>query len=91
MSEPKKTQQGINSVLIGVSILDVIVDAGGAISLNAISAKVDMSPAKAHRYLVSLIETGLVERLKEPGLYDLGPKALKLGLKAIQRIDRVSI
>jgi DNA-binding IclR family transcriptional regulator len=91
LSEPKKTQQGINSVLIGVSILDVIVDAGGAISLNAISAKVDMSPAKAHRYLVSLIETGLVERLKEPGLYDLGPKALKLGLKAIQRIDRVSI
>ncbi len=91
MSEAKKTQQGINSVVIGMSILDVIVDASGALSLNAISAKVDMSPAKVHRYLVSLIETGLVERLKEPGLYDLGPKALKLGFKAIHRIDRVDL
>lgn len=91
MSEPKKTQQGINSVVIGMSILDVIVDAGGAMSLNAISVEVDMSPAKVHRYLVSLIETGLVERLKEPGLYDLGPKALKLGFRAFHRIDRVGI
>ncbi len=91
MSEPKKTQQGINSVVLGMSILDVIVDAGKAMSLNAISAKVEMSPAKVHRYLVSLIETGMVERLKEPGLYDLGPKALKLGFKAIHRIDRVSL
>ncbi len=91
MAEPRKTQQGINSVVIGMRVLDVIVDAGSALSLNAISAEVDMSPAKVHRYLVSLIETGLVERLKEPGLYDLGPKALKIGFKAIQRIDRVSI
>lgn len=91
MTSNKKTQQGINSVVIGIKVLDVIADAGCALSLNAISAGADMSPAKVHRYLVSLIETGLVERLKEPGLYDLGPKALKIGFKAIQRIDRVSI
>lgn len=91
MTEPKKAQQGINSVVIGISVLDVIVDAGCALSLNAIASEVEMSPAKVHRYLVSLIETGLVTRLKEPGLYDLGPKALKLGFKAIKRIDRVSI
>ena len=91
MAEPKKVQQGINSVVIGMSVLDVIVDAGSALSLNAIAGKVEMSPAKVHRYLVSLIETGLVTRMKEPGLYDLGPKALKLGFKAIKRIDRVTI
>src|SRR5210317_1822947 len=91
MTEPKKAQQGINSVVIGMSVLDVIVDAGSALSLNAIANEVEMSPAKVHRYLVSLIETGLVTRLKEPGLYDLGPKALKLGFKATKRIDRVSI
>lgn len=91
MTEPKRTQQGINSVVIGISVLDVIVDAGSALSLNAIASETEMSPAKVHRYLVSLIETGLVTRLKEPGLYDLGPKALKLGFKAIKRIDRVTI
>jgi DNA-binding IclR family transcriptional regulator len=91
MIEPKKAQQGINSVVIGMSVLDVIVDAGSALSLNAIASQVEMSPAKVHRYLVSLIGTGLVTRLKEPGLYDLGPKALKLGFKAIKRIDRVTI
>ena len=52
--------------------------------LTQLQNEVEMSPAKVHRYLVSLIETGLVTRLKEPGLYDLGPKALKLGFKAIQ-------
>ncbi len=91
MSEPRKIQQGINSVVIGMTVLDAIVDAGGPISLNALSQQIDMSPAKVHRYLVSLIETGLVTRLKEPGLYDLGPKALDIGFKAIKRIDRVSL
>jgi len=91
MTEVKKTQQGINSVVIGMSVLDVIVDAGCALSLNTIANETEMSPAKVHRYLVSLIETGLVTRLKEPGLYDLGPKALKIGFKAIRRIDRVTI
>ena len=37
MTEPKKAQQGINSVVIGMSVLDVIVDAGSALSLNAIA------------------------------------------------------
>jgi DNA-binding IclR family transcriptional regulator len=91
MSEPKKAQQGINSIVIGISILEVIVDEGNALSLNAIAQKADMPPAKVHRYLVSLIETGLVSRLKEAGVYDLGPKALKLGLRAIKRIDRVNL
>jgi DNA-binding IclR family transcriptional regulator len=91
MTEQKKAQQGINSVVIGMGVLDVILDAGRALSLNAIANEAEMSPAKVHRYLVSLIETGLVTRMKEPGLYDLGPKALKLGFKAIRRIDRVTI
>jgi DNA-binding IclR family transcriptional regulator len=91
MTTPKKTQQGINSVVIGIKVLDAIVESGSALSLNAISSQVDMAPAKVHRYLVSLVETGLVQRMNEPGLYDLGPKALNLGLNAIRRIDRISL
>ncbi len=91
MSEPRKIQQGINSVVIGMSVLDAIIDAGGPTSLNTLSQITEMPPAKVHRYLVSLVETGLVTRLKEPGLYDLGPKALDIGFKAIKRIDRVSL
>lgn len=91
MSEPRKIQQGINSVVIGMVVVDAIIDADGPVSLNALSQATDMPAAKVHRYLVSLIETGLVTRLNEPGLYDLGPKAMDIGFKAIKRIDRVDI
>jgi DNA-binding IclR family transcriptional regulator len=48
-----------------------------------------MSPAKAHRYLVSFVEAGLVVQLERTGEYDLGPLATRLGLAAIQRFDVV--
>lgn len=50
-----------------------------------------MSPAKAHRYLVSLVQAGLVVQLERTGEYDLGPLATRLGLAAIQRFDVVRV
>src|SRR5438132_2526917 len=46
-----------------------------------------MSPAKAHRYLVSLIRAGLAEQDRESGRYRLGPLALGLGLAALGAMD----
>jgi DNA-binding IclR family transcriptional regulator len=48
-----------------------------------------MSPAKAHRYLVSFVQAGLVVQLERSGEYDLGPLATRLGLAAIERFDVV--
>lgn len=49
-----------------------------------------MPPAKAHRYLVSLIRGGFVEQHPVSGLYDLGPFALELGLRALGRLSPIA-
>lgn len=48
-----------------------------------------MAPAKAHRYLVSYVEAGLVVQGERSGGYDLGPLAVRLGLAALDRFDVV--
>ena len=45
--------------------------------LRDIAQQADMPPAKAHRYLVSLIRAGLVMQDPASSHYDLGPFALK--------------
>jgi DNA-binding IclR family transcriptional regulator len=46
-----------------------------------------MTTGKAHRYLKSYVETGLVQQLGASGAYDLGPLAVRLGLAALRRHD----
>lgn len=48
-----------------------------------------MPPAKAHRYLVSFIESGMVRQDPDTGRYALGDFALTLGLVALQGLDIV--
>jgi DNA-binding IclR family transcriptional regulator len=50
-----------------------------------------MSPAKAHRYLVSYQRLGLVTQGDGDTRYDLGPAALKLGLATLSRLDAVQL
>ena len=46
-----------------------------------------MAPAKAHPYLVSFMQGGLVKQNPLTGHYELGPGALQLGLAALQQLD----
>lgn len=46
-----------------------------------------MAPNKAHRYLVSLVRTGLAVQSPINGDYDLGPQIRALGLLAMSRTD----
>jgi len=59
--------------------------------LKDIAQAADMPPSKAHRYLVSLIRSGLVEQDRLTSRYDLGPFALNLGLVALDRVDRIRL
>jgi len=59
--------------------------------LKTLAASAGMSPAKAHRYMVSLIRSEMVERDEASGRYRLGPMARLLGLRAIQSIDVVRL
>lgn len=82
-------KNGVQSLEIGVSILRAISGGHRAMMLKDIAAAADMSASKAHRYIVSLVRSGLVEQDPMTGRYDLGSFALSLGLVAVDRLDRV--
>ncbi len=84
-------QQGIQSIEVGAKLLGVLVEHGAAMMLRDLAAAAGMAPAKAHRYLVSFIRTGMAERLPGSGQYDLGPFALRLGLASLSRVDAVRV
>jgi DNA-binding IclR family transcriptional regulator len=71
MSELDKSQNGVKSMEIGLSILDVLIDQRAPMKLKDISLAVQMHPAKIHRYLVSLILKSYVEQLDDNS-YTLG-------------------
>jgi DNA-binding IclR family transcriptional regulator len=81
-----KKRAGIQSVEIGMRVLDTLADLGSARPLAAIVKGCGLSPSQTHRYLASLTEAGMVIQ-DARGNYDLGPAALKLGMSAMARID----
>ena len=85
--KPKK-RRGIQSVDTGIRLLEVLEKATGPLALKELSAKADMDPSSAHRYLASFARCGLVVQGAD-SRYDFGPLALRLGLAAIRRSDPI--
>lgn len=82
---------GVQSVEVGASLLRALADADGPTSITMLARAAGMSSAKAHRYLVSYIQAGLVVQSERSGSYDLGPLAVRLGLAALDRYDVVRV
>jgi len=80
-------RRGIQSVEIGLAVLQKLSALGAASSLSAISQACEMAPPQVHRYLQSLIATGMARQDEATGRYDLGPAAIQLGLSALARTD----
>jgi DNA-binding IclR family transcriptional regulator len=80
-------RRGIQSVEIGLKVLQGVSALGGPSTLSAIAQGCEMAPPQVHRYLQSLIATGMAQQDPATGRYDLGPAALKLGLAALARTD----
>lgn len=85
------SRQGIQSIEVGVPLLRVLADHGAPMMLRDLAAAAGMPAAKAHRYLVSFVRTGLVAQDALNGRYDLGHFALDLGLASLARLDAVRI
>ena len=85
-----KKRRGIQSAETGVRLLEALEGANGALALKDLSARADLDPSSAHRYLASFVRCGLV-RQEPDGRYDLGPLALRIGLAAMQRLDPVQL
>jgi len=84
-------RKGVQSVGISISVLRVLVRAGRALALREVAAAADMPASKAHRYLASLVQGGLVSQDPRTGLYGLGEFALELGLAAMAGRDLVNL
>ena len=87
----EKTRQGIQSIEVGGRLLEALAYAPNALMLRDLAAASEMAPAKAYRYLVSLIRMGLVEQEPETGRYTLGAFSLQLGLSALARLEPVAL
>lgn len=82
---------GIQSVEIGMVVLNAFAESSSAMSLKQVSLMTGMAPSKVHRYLASFVRTGMLMQGATNGLYDLGPTARRLGLAAMGRLDTFTI
>ncbi|MFC6205109.1 IclR family transcriptional regulator [Psychrobacter urativorans] len=79
-----KSQGGVQSLEIGLSILDVLIAYNEPMMLKAIAQEMQMHPAKSHRYLVSLIRKGYARQLDD-GRYGLGERINALGQTSVDQ------
>jgi DNA-binding IclR family transcriptional regulator len=85
---------GIQSIEIGMQLMATLVEHAfdnPPPMLKTLAANAGMPSAKAHRYMVSLVRSQLVERDTITGRYRLGPMARLIGLRAIQSLDVVKV
>ncbi|RFU47176.1 IclR family transcriptional regulator [Paraburkholderia sp. DHOC27] len=87
----EKLRSGIQSIEVGFRLLDVLTREPRAMMLRDLAQRAGMSPAKAHRYLVSFLRLGVVAQDRLSGRYELGGFALQLGLARLARVDGVKL
>jgi len=91
MIEETDGKHGVQSLEIGMNIVRTMVTGQRSMMLKDIALAADMPASKVHRYLVSLIRSGVVEQDLQTSRYSLGPFALNMGLVALDRLDRVRL
>lgn len=82
---------GVQSVENAAKILRLLGSAPGPLMLKELARAADMSPSHTHGYLVSLVRTGLAQQDDVSQRYDLGPLVLRLGIRALYRLDYVKV
>jgi DNA-binding IclR family transcriptional regulator len=87
----EKLRSGIQSIEVGFRLLDVLTHEPRAMMLRDLAQRAGMSPAKAHRYLVSFQRLGLASQDPVSGRYELGGFALQMGLARLARVDGVKL
>ena len=87
----EKLRSGIQSIEVGFRLLEVLTNEPRAMMLRDLAQRAGMSPAKAHRYLVSFMRLGMVAQDALSGRYELGGFALQLGLARLARVDGVKL
>ena len=77
-------QTGVKAVETAARLLVAMAARRGSSNLKDVAARANMHPAKAHRYLVSMIRAGLISKDEDAGTYGWGPLAVDVGSAAIR-------
>src|SRR5262249_51267155 len=83
--------RGIQSVEIGLRVIDAMRVAKGPLALRELASAAQLPTSNCHRYLVSFVRAGYAVQDPLTARYDLGPRLLKAGLAAPSRLDPVAI
>ena len=86
-ADDEKAQRAVQSIEVGGRLLLALADQPVAMSLKALAAAAELTPSRAHPYLVSFARLGLVEQEGASGRYALGPAALRIGLTCLHQLD----
>lgn len=81
----------VSSATVGVDLLRALAAAEEPQTLSSLARAARMSAPKAHRYLASYVESGLVIQNERSGSYDLGPLAVQIGLAALRRYEALAL
>ena len=84
-------KNGIKSINVGFSIINVLLASSTALPLKEISNLCELSPSKIHSYLVSFLNQGLVAQDPISSHYSLGPYALQLGLGYLDQVNLFAV
>lgn len=79
---------GIQSIEYISKVLELFCENTGSLTLKDISQRLDESPAKVFRYLVSLVRIGLLNKT-ENNEYMVGDLALNMSFKALNKLDPI--
>ncbi len=89
--DDREDRRGIQSIEVGGRLLKAAAARGQPLPLKALSQAAEMSPAKAHPYLVSFCKLGLMRQDPATGYYGLGPLAMEMGLIGMRQIDPIRL
>ena len=84
-------RRGIQSFDTGLRVLGVLANLSEPSTLGTVAKECALSASQAHRYLSSLLASGMALQDPMTGRYEIGPTLLKLGLAALARVDAFRI
>lgn len=88
-SKPRRPVPGIKSLEIGIKVLTSVARLPSAATLTEVARDAGLDLSTCRRYLVSLLNTGMVRQEERSGRYDLGDHLFLLGLRTLIRGDLI--
>lgn len=86
----KKSRDTIQSLRLGISIIDCLAEEGRPLKVADIQEKTKITKSNLYKYLNTLLEANIIYREPEAGLYYLGSKLIQYGMAAIENQDIVA-